>query len=179
MTHTHTQSHTHDQDREERYHGKAGKQRRCPAGSLQLSPAQVQLPPRERLQGVLVQTHRVAPRSSRSQSQAERAEMTSFSPNTRPTTSPAAWPRSERAQLEEVASWRNCGSRQESPSLSLTPPPASLAECVERVVPPPPLLLLHLTLPIMPRAAEKKNKNPVIRSPPSRRFSGFLPHVDE
>lgn len=62
----------------ERYHGKAGKQCRCPAGSLQLGPAQVQLPPGERLQGVLVQTHRVKPCSSRSQSQAERAEMTSL-----------------------------------------------------------------------------------------------------
>lgn len=47
------------------YHGKPGKQGRCPAGSLQLSPAQVQLPPGERLQGVLVQTH-LAPRLKQS-----------------------------------------------------------------------------------------------------------------
>lgn len=69
-----------------RYHGKAGKEGRCPTGSLELGPAQVQLPPGERLQGVLVQTHLNAPPSSYSRRSRTSGDDV-VSPNTRPTTS--------------------------------------------------------------------------------------------
>lgn len=156
MIHAHTTTHSQmGGGREERYHGKAGKQCRCPAGSLQLGPAQVELPPGERLQGVLVQTHRVAPCSSRSQSQAERAEMTSLA------RTHVQQHRRPRGPFSERTLTRRCGQLaqlRKPPRVFLLvshPPPASLAECVERVVLPP---SLHLTLPIMPCAAEKKKK---------------------
>lgn len=105
-----------------RYHGKAGKQGRCPAGSLQLGPAQVQLPPGERLEGVLVQTHRVASSSRSKRSWTSGDDV--VSPNTRPTTSPAG----------RVALANKCNSKWPA---GATAEAAASLPCLSLPLPPP------------------------------------------